>query len=162
MRGAILSIAVLIVASAAPPAQAVTPVNHGLRPPMPPPVRSAFTPRPITSRPIATRPVSIARPPHCPNPPPPKPISVKIPKVPSHHKRTMALIQQNIIMMQAMRAAEAPRRCDPSWSARKLLRRGCPPAQFAPEPVLEPASPLPPLAPGATIATAQDAAGGQN
>jgi hypothetical protein len=88
------------------------------------------------------------------------PVSASIPK-PDYNRRTMRLVQQNIAMMAAMRAAETPRRCDPSWSARKLARRGCPPAVRPSEPVLELAPPAP-LDTGTVVATAPEASAGQN
>jgi len=170
MRGAILSKTILfktnlakaVLAMAlltATVAQAETPTIRGFRPP---PSRAAipFTPRPAPPPSVMPRPVSVAaRTPHCPKPPP-KPVSVSISK-PDHNKRTMRLVQQNIAMMAAMRAAETPRRCDPSWSARKLARRGCPAAARPSDPVLDLAPP-PPLASGTAVATAPEAAAGQN
>ena len=73
----------------------------------------------------------------------------------------MRLVQQNIAVMAAMRAAEAPRRCDPSWSARKLARKGCPPAARPSEPVLE-LTPPAPLASGMVVATVPEASTDQN
>ena len=138
MRGAILSMAVLM-AAATPPAQAGTPVG-GFKPP---PARASFTPRPIASRPVMTpsampRPaMPVARTPHCPKPPAFKSLSVSIPKAPNYNKRTMALIQQNIAMMSVMRGAQTSvPRCKSSWSEAKLRRRGCPvvgPAESTPE-----------------------------
>jgi hypothetical protein len=160
MLGAILSKTVLAMALLTTTvARAETPAIRGFRAP-PSRVAVPFTPRPVMPRPI---PVA-ARTPHCPKPPPkspPKsPISASIPK-PDYNKRTMRLVQQNIAMMAAMRAAETPRRCDPSWSARKLARKGCPPAARPSEPVLEQAPP-PPLDSGTVVATAPEAAAGQN
>jgi hypothetical protein len=80
---------------------------------------------------------------------------------PDYNKRTMRLVQQNIAMMAAMRAAETPRRCDPSWSARKLARKGCPPPARSSEPVLE-LPPPPALASRTVVATAPEASEGQN
>ena len=138
MRGVILSLAVLAAASTTL-AQAGTPVG-GFKPP---PARVSFTPRPIVSRPVITpsvmpRPVmSVARTPHCPKPPAFKPLSVNIPKPPNYNKRTMALIQQNIVMMSVMRNAQASApRCKSTWSEAKLRRKGCPvaaPADSGPE-----------------------------
>lgn len=138
MRGAILSMAVLM-AAATTQVQAGTPVG-GFRPP---PARVSFTPRPMVSRPVVTPsvmprpPMQVARTLHCPKPPAPKPISVSIPKAPNYNKRTMALVQQNIIMMAAMRSAQTSvPRCKSSWSEAKLRRKGCPiaaPAETAPE-----------------------------
>lgn len=170
MRGAILSKTILfktvlaktVLAMAlltAAVAQAETPTIRGFRPP---PSRAAipFTPRPAPPPSVMPRPVSVAaRTPHCPKPPS-KPVSVSISK-PDHNKRTMRLVQQNIAMMAAMRAAEAPRRCDPSWSARKLARKGCPPAARSSEPVLEPA-PSARLPLGTVVVTTPEASVGQN
>jgi hypothetical protein len=176
MRGAFLSMAVLslvIPATAATTlAQAETPPIGAFRavpssrvaipvtprPPMPPSVlpRMVLT---RTSTPLRT-PIT-ARTPHCPNPPPKPPLSVSIPKQ-DHNKRTMALIQQNIVMMSILRAQEPRRPCDPSWSAKKLARKGCPPAGPTPQPVLELAPPPPPLASETVIAAAPEAIEGQN
>lgn len=150
MRGAILSLAVL-AAAATTLAQAETPTIRSFRAVSSSRVAIPATPRPPMTPSIMPRAIPTATPPHCP-PPPKPPLSVSIPK-PDYNKRTMALIQQNIIMMSAMRAAQAPRPCDPSWSARKLARRGCPPVQLAPEPMLEPVPPPPALG-RETIATA--------
>lgn len=150
MRGAILSLAVLM-AAAAPLAQAETPTIRSFRAVSSSRVAIPATPRPPMTPSVMPRAIPTATPPHCP-PPPKPPLSVSIPK-PDYNKRTMALIQQNIIMMSAMRAAQASRPCDPSWSARKLARRGCPPAQLTPEPMLEPVPP-PPAPDRETIATA--------
>ena len=166
MRGAILSMTVLattVLATAlltATVAHAETPTIRGFRPP---PSRGAipFTPRPAPPPPMTSRPVAVvARTPHCPKPPPKPPVSVSIPR-PDYNKRTMRLVQQNIAMMAAMRAAETPRRCDPSWSARKLARRGCPPTARPSAPVLDLAPPPPPAS-GTVVATAPEAAAGQN
>jgi hypothetical protein len=160
MLGAILSKAVLAMALlTATLAHSETPTIRGFRPPPSSRVAIPFTPRPAPS--AMPRPVSVAvRTPHCPKPPPKPPVSASLPK-PDYNKRTMRLVQQNIAMMAAMRAAETPRRCDPSWSARKLARKGCPPATSPPEPVLELAPP-PPLAPETIVATAPEASAGQN
>jgi hypothetical protein len=148
MCGATLSKMVLAMALlTAAVAHAETPTIRGFRPPPSPSV----TLRPV---PVA------ARTPHCPKPPFKPPVSASMPK-PNYNKRTMRLVQQNIAMMAAMRAAETPRRCDPSWSARKLARRGCPPAARPSEPVLKLAPP-PPLAPETIVATAPEASAGQN
>jgi len=142
MRGAILSLAIL-TAAATTLAKAETPTIRSFRAVSSSRVAIPATPRPPMTPSIMPRAIPTATPPHCP-PPPKPPLSVSIPK-PDYNKRTMALIQQNIIMMSAMRAVQTPRPCDPSWSARKLARKGCPPAQIAPEPILEPVSPVPPL-----------------
>ena len=167
MRGAILSMAVLtaaattlaqasLVRAETPPirsfravtsSRAAIPVTP--RPPMPPSVMPRTFATPI-------RTPTSARTPYCPKPPPKPPLSVSIPK-PDHNKRTMALIQQNIVMMSILRANQAPRRCDPAWSAKKLARKGCPPAELAPQPALERAPPPPPLAPETIVATAPEA-----
>jgi hypothetical protein len=162
MRGAILSKTVLAIALlTATVAQAETPTIRGFRPPPSSRVAVPFTPRPASPPSVMPRPVSVAvRTPHCPKPPPKPPVSVSIPK-PDYNKRAMRLVQQNIAMMAAMRAAGTPRRCDPSWSARKLARRGCPPAARPSEPVLEPPPP-PPLDAGSVVATAPEASAGQN
>jgi hypothetical protein len=170
MRGAILSMAVL-TAAATTLAQAETPpmrsfravsssrvaVPVAVRPPMAPSVMPRMVPA-RTATPIRTP--TTARPPHCPNPPPKPPLSVSIPK-PDYNKRTMALIQQNIVMLSILRAQEPRRPCDPAWSARKLARKGCPPAEPAPQPVLELAPP-PPSASETIIAAAPEAIEGQN
>lgn len=161
MRGAILSMAVLMTA-ATTLALAETPPIRAFRPMPSSRVALPFTPRPATPPSVMPRMASTpARTPHCPNPPLTPPISVSMPK-PDYNRRTMRLVQQNIAMMVAMRAAQAPRYCDPSWSAKTLARKGCPPAVLAPEPVLEPASTTPPLAPETTIAAAHEASAGQN
>ena len=159
MRGAILSMAVLMGAATTLAhttlAQAETPTIRSFRAVSSSRVAVPYTPRPMTPS-VMPRPIPTATPPHCPPPrpqPPKPPLSVSIPK-PDYNKRTMALIQQNIAMMAAMRTAERPRPCDPSWSAKKLARRGCPPVQLTPEAVLEPA----PLAPEMIVATAHEAA----
>jgi hypothetical protein len=171
MRGAILSMAVL-TAAATTLAQAETPpmrsfravsssrvaVPVAVRPPMAPSVMPRMVP---TRTPTPIRIPTTARTPHCPDPPPKPPLSVSIPK-PDHNKRTMALIQQNIVMMSILRAQEQRRPCDPSWSAKKLARKGCPPAGLAPQPVLELAPPPPPLASETVIAAAPEAIEGQN
>lgn len=163
MRGAILFLAVLTAATTTL-VQAQTPTVRSFRPVSSSRVAIPVTPRPPMAPSVMPRMFPAARPPHCPPPPlqPPKPpLSVSIPK-PDYNKRTMALIQQNIAIMAAMRAVERPRPCDPSWSAKKLARKGCPPAQFVPEPILEPAT----LAPEMIVATARettfDFASGQN
>lgn len=152
MRGAILSMVVL-TGAATTLAQAETPAVRSFRPVSSSRVAVPFTPRPVTPPSVMPRtfPAS-ATTPHCPNPPIKPPVSVSIPK-PDYNKRTMALIQQNIILMAAMRA-ESSRSCDPSWSAKKLARRGCPPAQNAPEPMLEPLSPPLSLARETVVTTA--------
>ncbi|MEJ2816754.1 hypothetical protein [Caulobacter sp. CCG-8] len=143
MRGAILSPAVLsiavlsiavLAAAATTLAQAETPTIRSFRAVSSSRVAIPATPRPPMTPSVMPRTTPAATPPHCPPPkPPPKPpLSVSIPK-PDYNKRTMALIQQNIVMMAAMRAAETPRPCDPSWSAKKLARKGCPPVQLSPE-----------------------------
>jgi hypothetical protein len=147
MRGAILSLAVLTAATTTL-AQAET---RSFRAASPSRVAVPAMPRPPMTPSIMPRPIPAATPLHCP-PPPKPPLSVSIPK-PDYNKRTMALIQQNIAMMAAMRAAQPSRPCDPSWSARKLARKGCPPAQITPEPILEPVPPPPALGPE-TIAAA--------
>jgi len=161
MRGAILSTTVLATALlTATVAHAEAPTIRGFRPP-PSRVAIPFTPRPAPPPSVTSRPVAVAaRTPHCPKPPPKPPVSVSISR-PDYNKRTMRLVQQNIAMMAAMRAAETPRRCDPSWSARKLARRGCPAAARPSDPVLDLAPP-PPLASGTAVATAPEAAAGQN
>lgn len=162
MRGAILSKTVLALALAlltATGAQAETPTIRGFRPPPSSRVAVPFTPRPPPS--AMPRPVSVAvRTPHCPKPPFKPPVSASMPK-PNYNKRTMRLVQQNIAVMAAMRAAETPRRCDPLWSARKLARKGCPPAARPSEPVLDLAPP-PPLASETVVATAPEVSAGQN
>ncbi|KRA61269.1 hypothetical protein ASD89_04505 [Caulobacter sp. Root656] len=160
MRGAVLSKTVLVLALlTATVAQAKAPTIRGFRPPPSSRVAVPFTPRPPPS--AMPRPVSVAvRTPHCPKPPFKPPVSASIPK-PDHNKRTMRLVQQNIAMMTAMRAAETPRRCDPSWSARKLARKGCPSPARSSDPVLELAPP-PPLALGTVVATVPEAPAGQN
>jgi hypothetical protein len=162
MRGAILSKTVLaLTLLTATGAQAGTPTVRGFRPPPSSRVAIPFTPRPVTPRPVTPRPVPVAaRTLHCPKPPPQPPVSVSLPK-PDNNKRTMRLVQQNIAMMAAMRAAETPRRCDPSWSARKLARKGCAPAARPSEPVLDLGPPAP-LAPATVVATASEPAAGQN
>ena len=164
MPGAILSRAILsraglamaVATAAATLAQAETPTIRSFRPPSP--SRVAI---PVMARPVASRPVAMAaRTPHCPKPPIKPPLTVSTPK-PDYNRRTMRLVQQNIAMMAAMRAAQAPRVCDPSWSARKLARRGCPPAPRPSELVLElPSSP--PLDAGTVVATTPEASVGQN
>jgi hypothetical protein len=162
MLGAILSKTILATALlTATLAQAETPTIRGFRPPPSSRVAMPFTPRPAPPPSVTPRPVSVAaRTPHCPKPPPMPPVSASIPK-PNYNKRTMRLVQQNIAMMAAMRAAETPRRCDPSWSARKLARRGCTPAVRPSEPVLELPSSSP-LDAGTVVATAPEASAGQN
>jgi len=162
MRGAILSKTVLaLTLLTATGAQAGTPTVRGFRPPPSSRVAIPFTPRSAPPPLVTPRPISVAaRTQHCPKPPPKPPVSVSLPK-PDNNKRTMRLVQQNIAMMTARRAAETPRRCDPSWSARKLARRGCAPAARPSEPVLDLAPP-PPLAPGTVVATGPEASGGQN
>ncbi|CAN7415448.1 hypothetical protein [Caulobacter sp. LjRoot300] len=161
MYGAILSKTVLaktVLAMAlltATMAHAETPTARSFRPP-PSRVAVPFTPRPAPPRPIFVA----TRTPHCPKPPPKPPVSASLPK-PDYNRRTMRLVQQNIAIMAAMRAAETLRRCDPSWSARKLARKGCSPAARPSEPVLDMAPP-PPLASGTVVATASEAAAGQN
>jgi hypothetical protein len=159
MHGAILSKTALVLALlTATVAHAETPTIRGFRPPPSSRVAMPFTPRPAPPPSVTPRPVSVAaRTPHCPKPPSLPPVSASIPK-PDYNRRAMRLVQQNIAMMAAMRAAETPRRCDPSWSARKLARRGCP---LASEPVLELAPPAP-LDTGTVVATAPEAAAGQN
>jgi len=139
MRGAILSPAVLsiavlsiavLAAAATTLAQAETPTIRSFRAVSSSRVAIPATPRPPMTPSVMPRTIPAATPPHCP--PPKPPLSVSIPK-PDYNKRTMALIQQNIVMMAAMRAAETPRPCDPSWSAKKLARKGCPPVQLSPE-----------------------------
>ncbi|MDR7114303.1 hypothetical protein [Caulobacter sp. BE254] len=148
MRGAIFSKTILaLTLMTASLAQAETPTIRGFRPLPSSRVAAPFTPRPV---PVA------ARTPHFPQ----LPVSASMPK-PDYNKRTMRLVQQNIAMMAAMRAAEAPRRCDPSWSARKLARRGCPPPARPSEPVLE-LAPQPALALRTVVATAPEASEGQN
>jgi hypothetical protein len=161
MRNAILSTTVLAMALlTATVAAAETPTIRSFRPP-PSRVAIPFTPRPAPPPSMTSRPVAVAaRTPHCPKPPPKPAVSVSIPK-PDYNKRTMRLVQQNIAMMAAMRAAETPRRCDPSWSARKLARRGCPPAAQPSDPVLDLAA-APPLASGTVVATTAEAVAGQN
>jgi hypothetical protein len=165
MRGAVLSKTILaktILAMAlltAAVAHAETPTIRGFRPPPSSKVAIAFTPRPAPS--AMPHPVSVAvRTPHCPKPPPKPPVSASLPK-PDYNKRTMRLVQQNIAMMAAMRAAETPRRCDPSWSARKLARKGCPPVARPSEPVLD-ITPPALLASETIVATAPEASEGQN
>jgi hypothetical protein len=162
MRGAVLSTTVLAMALlTAAVAQAEAPTIRGFRPPPSPRIAVPFTPRPAPPPSVMLRPVSAAaRTPHCPKPPPKPPVSASIPR-PDYNKRTMRLVQQNIAMMAAMRAAEAPRRCDPSWSARKLARKGCPPAASPSEPVLE-LTPPAPLASEPVVATVPEASTGQN
>lgn len=132
MRGAILSMAVLstlIGATAATTlAQAGTPSIRAVRPMPPTRVAIPFTPRPPMPASVMPRPMpTVARTPHCPKPPVFKPIAVNIPKAPNYNKRTMALIQQNIVMMSVMRNAQASvPRCKSSWSEAKLRRKGCP------------------------------------
>jgi hypothetical protein len=158
MRGAILFMAVLMGA-ATTQAQAETPSVRSFRPVTSSRVAVPFTPRPPTPASVMPRPVTprytpAATPPHCPNPPIKPPISVSIPK-PDYNKRTMALIQQNIALMVAMRTNESSRLpCDPSWSAKKLARRGCPPVQIAPESTPGPLSPLAPPIPETISTTA--------
>jgi hypothetical protein len=171
MRGAILSMAVLstVAFAAAATTQAQTPPIRSFRAVSSSRAAVPVTPRPPMPSSVMPRTFSTpaaARTPHCPTPPPKPPLSVSIPK-PDYNKRTMALIQQNIIMLGAMRAAETPRPCDPSWSAKKLARRGCPPAGPAPELLLEPeppstlpTTPTPPL--GTLVESAPEASGGQN
>ena len=137
MRGAILSMAALM-AAATTLAQAGTPPIRAVRPMPPTRVAVPFTPRPFTPPSVMPRPIpTVARTPHCPKPPAFKPLSVSIPKAPNYNKRTMALIQQNIIMMSVMRNAQASvPRCKSSWSEAKLRRKGCPaaaPVDSAPE-----------------------------
>lgn len=162
MRDAVLSTTVLaMVLLTAVVAQAETPTIRGFRPPPSPRIAVPSTPRPPPPPSGMPRPVSIAaRTPHCPKPPPKPPVSASIPR-PDYNKRTMRLVQQNIAVMAAMRAAEAPRRCDPSWSARKLARKGCPPAARPSEPVLE-LTPPAPLASGMVVATVPEASTDQN
>lgn len=170
MRGAILSMAVLMAAATAL-AQAETPPIRAFRavpssrvavpvtprPPMPASVMPRVPTR--TSTPLRTQ--ITGQTPHCPPQPPKPPLSVSIPK-PDHNKRTMALIQQNIVMMSILRAQEQRRPCDPSWSAKKLARKGCPPPWPTPRPVLELAPPPPSLASETVIAAAPEAIEGQN
>ncbi len=158
MLGAILSKTVLAMALlTATMAHSETPTIRGFRPPPSSRVAAPFTPRPTPPPSMTPRPVPVAaRTPHFPQ----LPVSASMPK-PDYNKRTMRLVQQNIAMMAAMRAAETPRRCNPSWSARKLARKGCPPPARSSEPVLELAPP-PPLAPETIVATAPEASAGQN
>jgi len=161
MRGVILSTTVLaVVLLTATVAQAEASTIRSFRPP-PSRVAVPFTPRPAPPPSVTFRPVAaVAQTPHCPKPPPRPPVSVSIPK-PDYNKRTMRLVRQNIAIMAAMRAAGTPRRCDPSWSARKLARRGCPAAARPSDPVLDLAPP-PPLPSGTVVATTPEAAAGQN
>ncbi len=142
MRGAILSMTILsmaaLVAAATTLAQAETPSIRAVRPMPPTRIAVPFTPRPPMPTSVMSRPIpTVARTPHCPKRPAFKPIAVKIPKAPNYNKRTMALIQQNIIMMSVMRNAQASvPRCKSSWSEAKLRRKGCPmatPTDSAPE-----------------------------
>lgn len=160
MRGAILSLAALstalLTAAATSSAWAETPTIRSFRPVSSSRVVVPTAPRPMSPS-VMPRTIRAPAAPHCPPKPPKPPLSVSIPK-PDRNKRTMALIQQNIVMMAAMRSAQAPRPCDPSWSARKLARRGCPPAGIAPEPTREPVSPSAPLAPEMIATAAPEAA----
>ena len=171
MRGAILSMAVLMTAAttlaqaetppirafrAVPSSRVAVPVTP--RPPMPTSVMPRMVPT-RTSTPLRTP--ATAQTPHCPTPPPKPPLSVSIPRS-DHNKRTMALIQQNIVMMSILRAQETRPRCDPSWSAKKLARKGCPPAELTRQPVLEFAPPPPPLESETVIAATPEAIEGQN
>jgi hypothetical protein len=158
MRGAISSKTILAMTlMTASLAQAETPTIRGFRPLPSSRVAAPFTPRPTPPPSMTPRPVPVAaRTPHFPQ----LPVSASMPK-PDYNKRTMRLVQQNIAMMAAMRAAETPRRCDPSWSARKLARKGCPPPARSSEPVLE-LPPPPALASRTVVATAPEASEGQN
>jgi hypothetical protein len=167
MRGAILFMAGLTAAAVtlaqASLVQAQTPPIRSFRPVSSPRVVIPATPRPpmtpsVMPRSFSTpiRTPTAARTPHCPKPPIKPPLSVSIPK-PDYNKRTMALIQQNIVMMSILRAQEPRRPCDPSWSAKKLARKGCPPAELEPQPSLERASPPPPPAAERVVAAAPEA-----
>ena len=127
MRGAILSMAAL-AGAATTLAQAGTPSIRPIRTMPPTRVAVPFTPRPPTPPSVMPRPIpTVARTPHCPKPPTFKALPVNVPKAPNYNKRTMALIQQNIVMMSVMRNAQASaQRCKSSWSEAKLRRKGCP------------------------------------
>jgi hypothetical protein len=160
MRGAILLMAVLstvILATAATTlAQAETPQPIRAFRPMPPTrVAVPFTPRPATPPSVMPRTaMPMARTPHCPKPPIVKPLPVSIPKAPNYNRRTMALIQQNIVMMSVMRNTQASvPRCKSSWSEAKLRRKGCP--------VAAPADSAPEILPARDLPRMQIAAGGE-
>ena len=134
MRGATLGMAVLM-AAATTLALAQTPRQPRPTPVAPPariaPLFAAARPAPPVPRPI---PVPAA---------PPRFTPVVLPKTPNYTARAIALVQQNIALQAAMRVTPAARPCDPTWSARKLKRRGCvSPEPARSEPAVEPAPPL--------------------